>query len=191
MTTPTIHNKFKLNGKSFTSVGELLSYSEAINSEMYTFFKVWFNRLDFIEVATSGSTGKPKQIKLSKKAMQNSALATANFFNIFSETKALLCMPIKYIAGKMMLVRALELGWHLDVVEPKSNPLESSNKEYDFSAMIPLQVQSSIKQLNQIKMLIIGGGAISEELLKTLQHTDCECFATYGMTETATHIAVK
>ena len=31
-----------------------------------------------------------------------------------------------------MLVRALSLGWDLDVIESTSNPLQEITKEYDF-----------------------------------------------------------
>ena len=46
-------------------------------------------------------------------------------------------------------------------------------------------------KLNQIKKLIVGGGAVSSQLQEKLQSLNTEIFATYGMTETVTHIAVK
>jgi O-succinylbenzoic acid--CoA ligase len=91
----------------------------------------------------------------------------------------------------MMLVRALTLGWHIDVVGVSSNPLRENSKGYDFAAMVPLQVENSIDKLHQIKKLIIGGGAVSNSLHIKLQSIATQAFATYGMTETITHIAVK
>jgi O-succinylbenzoic acid--CoA ligase len=91
----------------------------------------------------------------------------------------------------MMLVRALTLGWDLDVIESTSNPLQEITKEYDFSAMVPLQLRNSISKIDQIKTLIVGGGVVSRELKKAIQTIDTNCYATYGMTETITHIAVK
>ena len=146
---------------------------------------------DFIIVNTSGSTGKPAQIKLKKEHMINSALATGSYFKLPENTTALLCLSPNYIAGKMMLVRALTLGWQLDIVEPSLNPLDKLQKHYDFCAMVPLQVQNSLSELHFIKKLIVGGGAVSTELIKNLQDITTEVFATYGMTETITHIAVK
>ncbi len=90
-----------------------------------------------------------------------------------------------------MLVRALTLGWELDVVETGSNPLVNASKQYDFCAMVPMQVQNSIGKLHQIKQLIVGGGVVSETLQEKLQLVKTKVFATYGMTETVTHIAVK
>jgi O-succinylbenzoic acid--CoA ligase len=185
------HKEFKLHEKSFSTVDDLIAFSEVISSEASIFLKEWFNKNSFVEVQTSGSTGEPKIIKLQKKHMINSALATATYFNLPQKTKALLCMSPNFIAGKMMLVRALALGWHLDIVAPSANPLKSIDKEYDFSAMVPLQLNSSLNEIHKVKKLIVGGGAISNELTSKIQCIDTEVFSTYGMTETITHIAVK
>lgn len=100
-------------------------------------------------------------------------------------------MSPNFIAGKMMLVRALVLGWEIDVIEPISNPLVKINKQYDFSAMVPMQLFNSLPYLNKVKKLIVGGGVVSKELLVEIKHVETEIFATYGMTETITHIAIK
>ncbi|MGJ8744711.1 AMP-binding protein [Polaribacter sp.] len=185
------HKNFKLNGISFTSVDELLSYVQNVSEDSFIFLQNWFSEDDFIIVNTSGSTGKPKPIRLQKKRIVNSALATGKHFNLKKKTTALLCLPMAYIAGKLMMVRALTLGWHLDVVHPSSYPLRGIVKEYDFSAMVPLQVSNSLDELYKIKKLIIGGGVVSIQLQEKLQLVTTEAFATYGMTETITHIAVK
>ncbi|MFK8061158.1 MAG: AMP-binding protein [Polaribacter sp.] len=186
-----LHKKFQLNGISFTSVDELLKYSLSFSEEIHLFLNDWFSKDNFILVQTSGSTGKPKSIQLQKELMVNSALATGTFFDTKENTKALLCLSTKYIAGKMMLVRALTLGWQLDVVVESSSPLKTIEKSYDFSAMVPLQLENSLEKLDQIKKLIVGGGAVSNQLKEKLQNKSAKIFATYGMTETITHIAVK
>ncbi|NOQ92332.1 MAG: AMP-binding protein, partial [Flavobacteriaceae bacterium] len=140
---------------------------------------------------TSGSTGKPKLIQLKKEFMINSAKATGKFFELNYGTTALLCLPTDFIAGKMMLVRAMVLGWSLDIVEPNSNPLSTIKKEYDFSAMVPLQVFNSIDNIFKIKTLIVGGGVVSNELQLKIVDLPTKIYATYGMTETITHIAIK
>lgn len=187
-----IHKDFKLNGFSFVEKENLLEYSESLSKEIYQFFLEWFSSdNETITVNTSGSTGVPKPIALQKKHMINSAISTGNFFDLQSKTKALLCLPINFIAGKMMLVRALTLGWHLDIVVSSSTPLKEVEKHYDFAAMVPLQVENSFKKLNFIKLLIIGGGVVSSRLQQKLQQVSTNAYATYGMTETITHIAIK
>lgn len=186
-----IHKQFKLNNNSFYSKDELLKYSKTVSNSLFIFLTEWFNNNDYIIVQTSGSTGKPKPISLKKEFMINSAKATGIFFNVLENTTALLCLPIEYIAGKMMFIRALTLGWKLDIIEPTSTPLTSINNTYDFSAMVPMQLQNSILKLNKIKKLIVGGGEVSIDLQEKIQHVPTEIFATYGMTETITHIAAK
>ena len=186
-----LHKNFALNNETFKDVEELLKYSKSISKGIYEFLEAYFDMDDFIIVNTSGSTGKPAQIKLKKEHMINSARATGSFFKLPEGTTALLYLSPNYIAGKMMLVRALTLGWQLDMVEPGTNPLDKLQKNYDFCAMVPIQVQNSLSKLHFIKKLIIGGGAVSVELIKKLQDIQTEVFATYGMTETITHIAVK
>ena len=186
-----VHKDFTLNGNSFSSKDELLTYTEKISPEMTTFLEEWFNDKNYIVAQTSGSTGVPKSISLDKTFVVNSAKATSTYFNLSAKTSALLCLPISYIAGKMMLIRALFLGWHLEVTPSSATPLYNRIETYDFAAMVPLQVENSLPQLHQIKKLIVGGGPVSNALFKKLQTSATKVYETYGMTETMTHIAVK
>jgi len=192
-----VHNRFKFNNYHFdhNSLKEV-AYSFVKEGEPYqkqvgNFLLDWFDDNDYVFVNTSGSTGEPKQIKLLKQAMVESAIATGDYFDLEPGNSALHCLPTEYIAGKMMLIRAIILGLELDLVEPSSNPLMYTNKTYNFCAMVPLQLQNSIEKLNSIETLIIGGASVSEALQKKLQDTTCKVYATYGMTETITHIATK
>ncbi len=185
------HKQFTLNGKSFENGKELLTFSKIVSNTVHSFLRTWFDDSDAIAVSTSGSTGKPKIIYLKKEYMVNSALATGAYFKIFEDTKALLCLSPDYIAGKMMLVRAIVLGWQLDIVEPTSNPLAFTKKSYDFCAMVPLQVENSLNELYKIKKVLVGGAPVSTQLIAKIKDVPTEVFATYGMTETITHIAVK
>lgn len=192
-----IHPSFKLNGTSFSEEDlaevaySLVKEGDAFEKPIGDFLLDWLSIEDTIHVKTSGSTGDPKSIWLKKGYMVNSALATGAFFNLTEGNTALLCLNCEYIAGKMMLVRAMVLGLELDYVAPSSNPLKTVEKHYDFSAMVPLQVENSISSLDKLKTLIIGGAAVSESLKIKLQQRSTRVFETYGMTETITHIAVK
>jgi O-succinylbenzoic acid--CoA ligase len=79
----------------------------------------------------------------------------------------------------------------MDFVTPSSNPLKGNRHNYDFVAMVPMQVQNSILELFKVKKLIIGGAKISETLRNQLLEVPTQIYETYGMTETITHIAVK
>ncbi|MEN8703154.1 MAG: AMP-binding protein [Polaribacter sp.] len=192
MNSINFHKDLKLNGYSFLHNEDLLRYVKTISKDIALFLEEWFNNNDYIIVKTSGSTGVPKPIPLYKKFVVNSAKATSTYFELPSKTTALLCLPIEYIAGKMMLIRALTLGWHLDIGLISSFPLERIDKTYHFSAMVPLQVENSFHNLHKIRKLIVGGGSISNQLHEKLKNvTTTQIYETYGMTETITHIAVK
>lgn len=188
---------FKWNQKSLDKkqllllAEDYLQSGEPFQQSIGQFFKDWFNNSTYIEVQTSGSTGKPKTIKVKKAYMVNSALATGEFFNLPQETTALLCLPATYIAGKLMLVRALVLGWEIDSVQPKSNPFDGIDKRYDFCAMTPFQLDNSLACLHLVEKLIVGGGSVSVQLQRLIQGAKTKIYETYGMTETLTHIAAR
>ena len=147
---------------------------------MGSFILDWLNGKSYVTVHTSGSTGTPKSIKVNKAHMVNSAKATAKHFNLPEKTTALLCLPAHYIAGKMMLVRAMVLGWRIDMAQPKTNPLDYVYRRYEFCAMTPLQLDNSLSRLHLLKKLIVGGGPISPSLYKRLQEVKTKIYETYG-----------
>lgn len=152
----------------------------------------YYKSNDKIEVKTSGSTGEPKRIFLDKKDMQLSAKLTAKYLNSPQKTTALLCLPVSYIAGKMMIVRAMEIGWKLHCIEPKSKIV--FHEKVDFSAFTPMQAeQSFIKNNNTLKIgkIILGGAKVSHDLERFLSNFSTQFYETYAMTETITHIALR
>ncbi|MBP3775692.1 MAG: AMP-binding protein [Prevotella sp.] len=161
--------------------------------DLNEFLAEWQNDSPTALVHTSGSTGKPKPLLVEKRRMEASARITCQFLGLKEGDTALLCMPLDYIAGKMMVVRALTCGLRLISVEPKGCP--EWDGPIDFAAMVPLQVWNLLQQapqrLQQIRHLIIGGGAINEELAVALQDLPHAVWSTYGMTETLSHIALR
>ena len=158
------------------------------------FLQDWFSDSETVSVQTSGSTGIPKVFEIEKKRMLNSAKMTCDFLGLKEGDTALLCLPVQYISGKMMLVRAIERKLKVIISVPSSAPEISQN--IDFCAMTPLQVQNSLDKIHFIKNLIIGGAAVSEnlksQLTSSIQHpASNKIYETYGMSETLSHIALK
>lgn len=75
--------------------------------DLYDFWVEWLDESPLLKVHTSGSTGKPKELLVRKDQMMNSARLTCSFLRLQTGDRALLCMPLRYIAGKMVVVRAL------------------------------------------------------------------------------------
>ena len=71
------------------------------------FLAEWNNGSDRLLVHTSGSTGAPKPLWVEKRRMEASARMTCYFLSLREGDRALLCLPLDYIAGKMMVVRSL------------------------------------------------------------------------------------
>ncbi|KFF05372.1 AMP-binding protein [Flavobacterium reichenbachii] len=197
LTHKNVHNYFKLNGyhfngKQLSQIGySYIKEGDANDKAIGSFLLDWFDDKEYIEMTTSGTTGLPKLVRLEKQAMIQSALATGDFFDLQPGDKALLCLPVQFIAGKMMLVRSFILGLELNTVSPSTEPLALNNTFYDFAAMVPLQVQNSIEKLINVKKLIIGGAKIDSALEEKLLPLQTAVYETYGMTETITHIAAK
>lgn len=168
-----------------------LKEGEPFEKEIGNFLLDWFDARETLTVHTSGSTGKPKAIALKKEHMVNSAKATGAFFQLKPGDSALLCLSAGYIAGKMMLVRAMVLGLDIYPVAPSAQPLGHLKKNVDFAAMVPMQVTNSLPKLDKIKTLLIGGAPLSSELKHQLEGCSTAVYETYGMTETITHIAVR
>lgn len=161
------------------------------------FLAEWYEPSPLLRVYTSGSTGAPKELWVEKQRMLSSARITCDFLGLTAGQTALLCMPLDYIAGKMMVVRSLERGLRLLAVEPTSHPLAQLTEAPDFVAMVPLQVARTLQVpaeaalLRQVRQLIIGGGAIDDSLHRALLDFPHAVWSTYGMTETLSHIALR
>ena len=165
--------------------------------DLEAFLQEWQNDEPMVWVHTSGSTGVPKPLQVEKKRMRASARLTCSFLGLKEGDSALLCMPLQYIAGKMVVVRSLVAGLRLLPVAPSGHPLKDLTEIPTFAAMIPMQVYNTLQvpeeraKLMEIKHLIIGGGAIDDALGRELKSFLNHVWSTYGMTETLSHIALR
>ncbi len=162
------------------------------------FCQDWLKGKQEFELQTSGSTGTPKPILVQRSQMKASAKATAKKLNLQAEDTALICLNTNYIAGKMMLVRSLEVGMNAVIFEPQANPFTNFFPEkFTFTALVPMQLQSiledksAIEKLEKMKAILVGGAPVSQELEMKIQSLSVPIYATYGMTETVSHIALK
>ena len=175
-----------------TSQEESLYYQEIAD-----FLEDWWSPKSVLLVRTSGSTGAPKPLWVKKSHMENSARLTCQHLKLKQGDPVLLCMSVRYIAGKMMLVRALVSQLAVWVVPPKGRPLAQFDSKLVFAAMVPLQVYNSLKnpvdmaRLQAVRHLLIGGGAIDQDMAEQLARFPNQVYSSYGMTETVSHIALR
>ncbi|MFN8487594.1 MAG: AMP-binding protein [Caldilineaceae bacterium] len=198
---------FVLAGRHYM-VDELRHWSENTATEALSenaldtlrFCQQWLAGEAHFVVNTSGSTGAPKPITLTREQMIASARRTGETLGLQKGQPTLVCMPTRYIAGRMMLVRGFVLAMPMTVVEPASDPLATlpAGAEFAFTALVPLQLQTVLNRppayhaiLNRMRAILIGGGPVSAALQAQLQQITAPVYHTYGMTETVTHIALR
>jgi len=192
-----------LNGESVSpkdiseKLSEMKPNAAEWEMELFGFLNEWFSDSKFIVAKTSGSTGEPKIIELPKSLMIKSAERTIEYFELQKNNRLLLTLPCRYIAGKMMAVRAIVGGMNLATIDPTTDFEFLQQEKFDFGALVPnqaskiLEDQSGKEKLENISNLLIGGSAISENLEKQFGQLKNRTVITYGMTETASHIAIR
>jgi O-succinylbenzoic acid--CoA ligase len=191
------HPSFRLNGrklsyKDLTEVAySLVKEGEPYQKDAGNFLLDWCDAHAFVPQQTSGSTGAPKKLQLAKQAMVNAALESGQALDLGTETVALCPLSCASIAGRMMLVRAMVLGWNLYLLRPDSRPLDQFPGVVDFVPMVPLQLKNSLSEIHRVKKIIVGGAPVPDELLSELPDGRTEIWETYGMSETSSHIALR
>lgn len=193
---------YYINDKAY-SQKELIDQSRLIvngdcedwEKEIWKTIASWFSSDPNISFQTSGTTGSPKTIIHSKEAIKASSEITQKFFNLPIGSKVLLCLPAFYIAGKMMVYRALHCGWKLTYAKPASSVTFPSNETFDFTALVPMQLQNILQVdkgcLSRIKHVLIGGTTVSPRLINQLSGLPTQFYESYGSTETLSHVAIK
>ena len=158
------------------------------------FLLAWWDDRDFVVGHTSGSTGEPKRIELSKQSMCESARRTNAFFGLKHGDAILLCLSANYIAGKMMVVRAIVGGLNLYVETAASLPNVAGR--FDLVSMVPMQVHAlresagGRERMERIRCLLVGGGPLRRAEAEWLHSLSVKTYISYGMTETVSHVAL-
>ncbi len=194
-------DEFKLNRRDY-KFAELLSLK--LDKDQLSPFEYgtlrsiqdWQSAKDSFVFKTSGSTGKPKQIKFSREQIRKSAQRTIDTFHLQPGQAVLCCLNTSFVAGFMMLIRAIEGNLKLTIQEPSSNPLAFiGDHKIDFVAMTPNQLKGSLdenpEKIHQIGKLLLGGAGLHPVLENRIRSMQVEAYHGYAMTETLTHVAVR
>ena len=193
-----------LNGREFSykSIQQTPNPHTTLNgyeARVLELLRQWLTGAHEFGLRTSGSTGQPQLIVLKRRQLAASARRTGDFFDLGPGDRALVCLNCEFIGGKMMLVRGLERDMHLTIVEPHADPFDyvPANAKFDFAAFVPLQLRAMLaanraSRLNEMRAILIGGAGVEPSLLAELQkQLTVPVYLTYGMTETASHMALR
>ncbi len=179
----------------YSSLQSFVSESPQWLKDHLNFISEWNGSDEHISVTTSGSTGDPKSIFMRKETMRASARLTAGYFGLRQNCDVLLALPSSYIAGKMVIVRALTNGWNLWFTEPSSNPLKDIEQQFEFASFTPMQMEGILDnnpaKLTLVNTILVGGAEVRPTLAARIKAIHGRCYETYGMTETVSHVAVR
>lgn len=162
-------------------------------AEALRFMEQWNDSRPYVEAYTSGSTGAPKLIRLLKSDMEVSARSTNRYFNIGSSSSMYCPLSAGYIAGKMMIVRAILSGATLWMDAPSNNPKLPSCNSIDLIAAVPSQVEALLRNIGGLRIgsILAGGSAIPHDIEQMLAASGVTAYVSYGMTETCSHVALR
>jgi len=194
---------FLLNGQHFNWESLQAAYpsqhwpKSAHMDALMAFLSEWFDPSPTLTIQTSGSTGVPTSFKVPKSRLIYSARQTIQWFNLKEGDDCLLCLDLQFIAAKMMVIRALVGGLSLWIQAADGHPFKQTQQSFRFVPLVPMQVYNSLQHpaekeaLERCSTLLIGGAALSPELEQALQTVNTNVYASYGMAETLSHIALR
>lgn len=165
------------------------------SQHLLDFIQSWTKGKRVFTFKTSGSTSKPKKIQLTKEILVYSATETLKYLNFDGRQRRPFLLPVspKFIGGIMVVVRALVSNSNLVIIDPQQ--LNWPNKAYFTASFVPLQIQKILQDnplaLETIDNILIGGAALEPALEKKLLKINAQFHHTYGMTETASHVALR
>lgn len=168
-------------------------------NKVHQIIENWQNGQPQFTIHSSGSTGAPKNISLKRHQMIHSAHTTGKALNLPENSKALIALNVEMIAGLMMMVRTLELGWESTVIHPVADPLSDlpDHLTFDFAALTPIQLNTMLQKHSKetislkFRKILLGGAPIDSYLLNQISELQTEVYQSYGMTETVSHVALR
>lgn len=156
---------------------------------------------DHFWIATSGSTGAIKWAALSRDAILASAQAVNFFLDCQASDIWLNPLPYFHVGGLGIFARAYLTGSQVvdayDLMDGKWNTLKFcdllSTTETTLTSLVPAQVYDLVNHKKiapkSLRGVIVGGGAMSEELYTAAKILGWPLLPSYGLTECASQVA--
>jgi len=155
----------------------------------------WMQKSTSFQLHTSGSTGLPKSIQLERKLLD---WHCEKYGPILKETEfPLFCpLPINKTGGFMQLIRALYFQKKIFLATPKIHLEIPENTQFSLASFSPAQIkylfENQPEKLYQFQQILVGGAPLEPTLSQKLKSLEkVTIYETYGMTETASNIALK
>jgi O-succinylbenzoic acid--CoA ligase len=176
------------------SLKKNINFSEAKFSELPPLFsdkdelKIQIKKSK-IYLLSSGTTGSPKIIVHSLYSLLKHIESFNTFFKTSKAETYFLNLPLNHISGLQLLLRCFFN--HSQIVQHLESPI-------DYISLVPTQIEKALNEnlpiielLKRAKAVLIGGSKLNDETQKRLSQLNIPFFETYGMTETASFIALN
>lgn len=200
-----------------TSQAVLLLQSETLQTEkqidfpaVYTYEQIWQEEAVAVELVeeisldtpftmmfTSGTTGNPKAVLHTYGNHWWSAIGSALNLGLDKEDKWLLPLPMFHVGGLSILMRSVIYGMEVYLLEKYSarGLLEAfTEKQVTIASIVTVMLRDLLQELKgaalpeQVRCLLLGGGAVPAPLLQQVKKHQLPLFQSYGMTETSSQI---
>jgi len=164
-----------------------------------SFNNQWDEGAETFSLTTSGTTGNPKPWILHRSALEWSANSTRLAWLQDISLHQYCFLPTWKAGGFMQLVRSKVWRQPIEIFEPQSNPLLTVKPNGGLASFTPMQLTVilsdplSLKHLNRLDAVLIGGQSLTPELEQSLplRCPHPRFIVTFGSTETASHFAGK
>ncbi len=146
---------------------------------------------------TSGTEGEPKPVELTAGNLDAAATGSAAVFGSGPDDRWLSPLPLFHVAGLSILTRcarnATTAVLH-DRFDVEAVLVALVAGEVSLISLVPTQLRrlrdAGLTETPGLRALLLGGGPIPPDLVEWARETGLPVRCTYGMTETASQVAV-
>jgi O-succinylbenzoic acid--CoA ligase len=146
---------------------------------------------------TSGTTARPRAALLTQGNLAASADAWATVLRPRPTDRWLACLPLFHVAGLAVVVRAARWGIPVEVL-PRFTPdrvAERIEAGVSHASVVASQLEPLVDAVGHrpprtLRAVLVGGGPVPGPLVAHARSAGFPALTTYGMTETASGIAV-
>jgi fatty-acyl-CoA synthase len=154
---------------------------------------------DLALLYTSGTMGKPKGVRLSHRAVIETAVLTGDAIGMSSADRVLVALPLFTIFGFGVVVGAIAVGAAIILEEEfrareaiRLIELQRITVLHGVPTMFHLLMRDTFFDRSRVRSLrsgIVAGGSVSEDLVNRVREW-CDVEIAYGLTETGPTVAV-
>lgn len=152
----------------------------------------------WLHLATSGSTGTPKVVRLSGAALAASVAATLSHLPLAAQDRWLACLPLFHIGGLMVALRCAAAGACVVLQEGFHTERAAAallDEGITHVSLVPAMLERLLdhfagRRPPHLQLALIGGGPLAPALATRAAQAGWPLCVSYGMTETASQIAL-